>query len=61
MPVMDGWTLLERIRVVSETLVIMLTGLEQESDKVHGLSQRAEDYLAKPFGTRELLARIDAV
>lgn len=61
MPKMDGWQLLERIREVSEAPVIMLTGMTEERYKVQGLSGGADDYLGKPFGEQELLARIDAV
>ena len=61
MPHMDGWTLLERIREVSETPVIVLTALGEEADMVRGLTKGADDYLVKPFRGRELLARIDAV
>lgn len=61
MPKMDGWTLLERIREVSEVPVIMITGSGQEREKVQGLRGGADDYLVKPFGEQELLARIEAV
>ena len=61
MPVMDGWTLLQRIREVSEIPVIMLTVLDQESQKIQGLRSGADDFLVKPVGGPELLARIDAV
>lgn len=61
MPKMDGPTLLQRIREVSDVPVIMLTALGQEADKVRGLRGGADDYLVKPFGGQELLARIEAV
>lgn len=61
MPTMDGWTLLERIREVSDVPVIMLTGYGQEWQKVQGLRGGADDYLVKNIGEDELLARIDAV
>lgn len=61
MPTMDGWTLLERIREVSDVPVIMLTALTEERNKVHGLRGGADDYVVKPFGPQELLARIDAI
>lgn len=61
MPAMDGWTLLERIREVSEVPVIMLTAFGQEWQKVQGLRGGADDYLVKPVGEQELLARIEAV
>ena len=61
MPQMDGWTLLERIREVSDIPVIMLTVLGDQPEVVRGLRGGADDYLEKPFGGEELLARIDAV
>ena len=61
MHTMDGWTLLERIREVSDVPVIMLTALDQERNKVRGLRGGADDYVVKPFGEQELLARIDAL
>ncbi len=61
MPAMDGWTLLERIREVSEVPVIMLTAFGQEWQKVQGLRGGADDYLVKPVGEQELLERIEAV
>ena len=61
MPKMDGWTLLARIRELSNTPVIMLTALGQEHQKVRGLKSGADDYIAKPFGRDELLARVEAV
>ncbi len=61
MPKMDGWTLLERIREVSQAPVVILTARGQEHDKVRGLRSGADDYLVKPFGQRELLARVETV
>ena len=61
MPDMSGWTVLDRIREVSETPVIMLTALGGEKDKVRGLRGGADDYVAKPFSTDELVARCEAV
>ena len=61
MPTMDGWTLLERIREVSEVPVIMLTAFGAERHKMQGLRGGADDYVVKPVGEQELLARIDAV
>jgi len=61
MPGLDGWQLLERIREMSQTPVIMLTALGEEDEKVRGLGKGADDYLAKPFGRAELLARAEAV
>jgi DNA-binding response OmpR family regulator len=61
MPELDGWQTLERIRDVSELPVLMLTARAGEDDKVRGLRAGANDYVTKPFSTRELLARIDAL
>ncbi|MBI4310804.1 MAG: response regulator transcription factor [Chloroflexi bacterium] len=60
MPAMDGWQVLERIREVSETPVIMLTALGQEHQIVKGLKGGAADYMVKPFRTAELVARVEA-
>lgn len=60
MPVMDGFTLLRKIREVSTIPVIMLTARSDEIDKVLGLGLGADDYLAKPFSVAELVARVGA-
>jgi DNA-binding response OmpR family regulator len=60
MPGLTGWEVLERIREVGETPVIMLTANADELDKVRGLRAGADDYITKPFGRQELLARVDA-
>ena len=61
LPEMDGWTVLARIRELSEVPVLMLTSRGQESDKVRGLRGGADDYLTKPFGTAEFIARVQAL
>jgi DNA-binding response OmpR family regulator len=61
MPELDGWATLERIREVSEVPVLMLTAQSGELDKVRGLRGGADDYVAKPFGRQELLARVEAL
>jgi DNA-binding response OmpR family regulator len=61
MPELDGWQTLERIRDASDLPVLMLTARAGEDDKVRGLRAGANDYVTKPFSTRELLARIDAL
>jgi len=62
MPEMDGLTLCKRIREVNEQVpVVMLTAQSKESDIVKGLEAGADDYIPKPFKTKELLARIAAV
>jgi len=61
MPQLDGLEVLRRIRLESNIPVIMLTARGDETDRVVGLELGADDYVAKPFGPRELLARIRAV
>ncbi|MES9853836.1 MAG: response regulator [Candidatus Thiodiazotropha sp. L084R] len=61
MPGEDGLTLCRNLRVESNTPVIMLTAMGEETDRIIGLEMGADDYLAKPFNPRELLARIKAV
>ena len=61
LPVMDGWTVLKKIREESATPVIMLTAKGETEDKVTGLESGADDYIVKPFEMKEVLARIHAV
>lgn len=61
MPGFDGWQTLERIRDLSDVPVLMLTGHDQELEKVRGLRAGADDYVTKPFGRQELLARVEAL
>ena len=61
MPVLDGWGTLDRIRDLSDVPVLMLTALGQELEKVRGLKGGADDYVTKPFGRQELLARVEAL
>lgn len=61
MPEMDGYQTLERIRDLSDVPVIMLTARAAELEKVRGLKAGADDYVTKPFGRQELLARIEAM
>jgi DNA-binding response OmpR family regulator len=61
MPELDGWQTLERMRDVSDVPVLMLTARTGELDKVRGLRGGADDYVTKPFGRQELLARIEAL
>ena len=61
LPEMDGWTVLERIRDLSEVPVLMLTSHGHEADKVRGLRGGADDYLTKPFGSAEFVARVQAL
>lgn len=57
LPALDGWSVLERIRDLSDVPVLILTAHGQESEKVRGLHGGADDYLTKPFGNAELTAR----
>ncbi|MFT3838563.1 MAG: response regulator transcription factor [Myxococcaceae bacterium] len=61
MPGMDGLEVCKRIRAKSQIPVIMLTARGDETDRVVGLELGADDYIAKPFSPRELLARLKAV
>ncbi len=61
MPGLDGFELLRLIRRQSHVPVIMLTARTTQADRVAGLDAGADDYLPKPFGTEELMARIRAV
>jgi DNA-binding response OmpR family regulator len=61
MPGLDGWATLERIRDVSEVPVLMLTARADELERVRGLTGGADDYVAKPFGRQELVARVQAL
>lgn len=61
LPKMDGWQVCKSIRKESDTPVIMLTAKGETFDKVLGLELGADDYMVKPFETKELLARIKAV
>lgn len=61
LPDMDGWEVLERVRDVSDVPVLILTARGLETDKVRGLRSGADDYLTKPYGNQELLARVEAL
>lgn len=61
MPAMDGWQVLERIRDLSDVPVLMLTARASELEKVRGFHAGADDYLVKPFGRQELVARVSAL
>jgi len=61
MPHLDGLETTRRIRESSETPIIILTALGEESDKVQAFDMGADDYLTKPFGVGELLGRVKAV
>ena len=61
LPGMDGWQVLREARKVSNIPIIMLTAKDETFDKVLGLELGADDYIAKPFDMKELVARIKAV
>ena len=64
LPGLDGVTVCRALRAEGEsrdTPILMLTARDSESDKVVGLESGADDYVAKPFGMRELLARVQAL
>ena len=60
MPKLDGYAVCRKIREKYDTPIIMLTARAEEVDKVLGLELGADDYVTKPFGTRELMARVKA-
>jgi len=61
LPGEDGLSLCRKVRAASQTPIIMLTARGEDIDRIVGLEMGADDYLAKPFNPRELLARINAV
>lgn len=61
MPKLDGWETCRRLRKLGDTPVIMLTAKGETFDKVLGLELGADDYVVKPFDSKEVVARIKAV
>ena len=61
LPDIDGFEVCRRVRATSSVPIIMLTARSEEIDRVFGLEIGADDYVTKPFGLRELIARIRAV
>src|SRR3954453_12610807 len=61
MPGLDGWRVLNRIRELTDVPVLMLTASDGELEKVRALRAGADDYVTKPFGLQELLARSEAL
>ena len=61
LPKLDGWQVCREIRKTSETPIIMLTAKGETFDKILGLELGADDYVSKPFDTKEVIARIKAV
>lgn len=61
LPMLDGWTVLRRIRNTSSVFVIMLTALGEEYDKLQGFELGADEYVTKPFSPKVLVARVKAM
>jgi DNA-binding response OmpR family regulator len=61
MPLMDGWEVCRALRRDSTVPILMLTALGDEVDRILGLELGADDYIVKPFSTRELIARLRAL
>jgi len=61
MPIMDGLTMLEKLRVVSTVPVILLTAKGEEEDKLQGYDYGADDYMTKPFSPKVLIAKVKAL
>lgn len=61
LPKLDGWQVCREIRKTKETPIIMLTAKGETFDKILGLELGADDYVSKPFDTKEVIARIKAV
>ena len=61
MPVMDGWTAVSEIRKLSKVPIIMLTAKSEEKDELRGFSLGVDDYVAKPFSPKILVARVQAL
>lgn len=61
MPITDGWTACKTIRKQSKVPIIMLTARSEEEDKLFGFELGVDDYVTKPFSTKELLARVKAL
>jgi len=61
LPIFDGWQVCREVRKVSDVPIIMVTAKGETFDKVLGLELGADDYISKPFDTKEVLARIKAV
>src|ERR687885_2892668 len=60
LPGLDGWQVLERVRQLTDVPVLMLSAHDDELEKVRALQAGADDYVTKPFGPQELLARLHA-
>ncbi len=61
MPKMDGWTVCERLREISEVPILLLTAKADERDRLRGFRLGIDDFVAKPFSAAELIARVKAI
>ena len=61
LPGIDGWQVLERVRDISDVPVVIVSARGLETEKVRGLQSGADDYITKPFGHQELVARVGAI
>lgn len=61
LPKMDGGTVCEKIRAISDVPIIMVTALAEDVHRLDGFAKGADDYICKPFNPRELMARVKAV
>jgi DNA-binding response OmpR family regulator len=61
LPKLDGWEVCRQLRRTSDVPILMLTARGEEIDRVSGLTLGADDYVAKPFSPRELVARVKAI
>lgn len=61
LPVINGFSVLSEIRAISNVPVLMLTAKDDESDKIRGLRDGADDYMTKPFSIKELIARVGSL
>jgi DNA-binding response OmpR family regulator len=60
LPDLDGWTVCERIRELTDVPILIVSARGAEADRIRGLEMGADDYIVKPFSFRELIARVDA-
>ncbi len=61
LPGLDGWEICRKLRRESDVPIVMLTARDEETDRVIGLEMGADDYVAKPFSPREVVARAKAI
>jgi len=61
LPDLDGWEVCRRLRATSEMPILMLSSLGHAKDRIKGLRLGADDYVAKPFSPKELMARVGAI